>query len=168
MFCSVENLSNLSDTFPHWIIRVCTARAAKTFLAIKMNALFSFSAFFPFFFLKKQNFLAYSNCHKWKIQVNLITYGDFGTAPKFGLREEIELFFVSTSSKQRRKRKFNVGFVQVLKKNALHVQNMLFSNYLLGSFRLTFPLPSMPPSPSSLLPGFMDVRKRLGIRAHFQ
>ena len=53
--------------------------------------------------------------------------GDLGTAPKFGLREEIELFFVSTPSKQRRKRKFNVGFVQVLKKNALHVQNLLFS-----------------------------------------
>ena len=41
--------------------------------------------------------------------------GDLGTAPKFGLREEIELVFVSTSSKQCRKRKFNVGFVQVFK-----------------------------------------------------
>ena len=49
MFCSVENLSNLSYTFRHWIIRVCTARATKTSLAIKMNALF-FLSFFPFSF----------------------------------------------------------------------------------------------------------------------
>ena len=38
-----------------------------------------------------------------------------------------------------------------------------FSIYLWGSFYLTFSLPS----PSSLLPGFFDVRKRLGIRTRF-
>ena len=160
MLCSVENLSNLSDTFPHWIIRVYTARQGNENTPSYPNE----CAFFFFSFLlsfKKKTF--------WRLMANIgqLPDGDLGTAPKFGLREEIELFFVSTSSKQRRKRKFNVGFVQVLKKNALHVQNMLFSNYLLGSFRLTFPLPSMPPSPSSLLPGFMDVRKRLGIRTRF-
>ena len=53
--------------------------------------------------------------------------GVLGTAPEFGLREEIELIFVSTSPEQRRKRKFNVWFVQVLKKSALHVQSLLFS-----------------------------------------
>ena len=56
------------------------------------------------------------------------------------------------SSKQRRKRKFNVLFVQVVTKRALQVQNLLFFNYfILGSFRLTLSLPS--PSPLSLLPG---------------
>ena len=50
-------------------------------------------------------------------------YGVLGTAPKLELREEIEFVPVFTSSKQRRKRKFYVVFVQVVKKSALHVQN---------------------------------------------
>ena len=58
-----------------------------------------------------------------------LPYGILGTAPKFGLREEIEFVSVLTSSKQRRKRKFNVVFVQVVKKSPLLVI------YLLGSFR---------------------------------
>ena len=41
-----------------------------------------------------------------------LPYGILETAPKFGLREEIEFVPVLTSSKQRRKRKFNVVFVQ--------------------------------------------------------
>ena len=82
-----------------------------------------------------------------------LPYGVLGTAPKFGLREEIEFVPVLTSSKQRRKRKFNVVFVQVVKKSPLLVI------YLLGSFRLTLSLLSPSPSPSSLLRGFIDVRK---------
>ena len=98
--------------------------------------------------------------------VGELPYGVLGTAPKFGLREQIEFVPVFTSSKQCRKRKFNVMFAQVEKESALHVQNLLFFNYLLGSFRLTFPLPS--PSPLSLLLGFIDVRKQLGIQTHFK
>ena len=64
-----------------------------------------------------------------------LPYGILGTAPKFGLREEIEFVPVLTSSKQSRKRKFNVVFVQVVKKSPLLVI------YLLGLFR-----------------GFIDVR----------
>ena len=60
-----------------------------------------------------------------------LPYQVLGTAPKFGLTEEI------------------------VKKIALHVQNLSFFIYLLGSFPLTFSLP--------LLPGFIDVHKRLGI-----
>ena len=71
-----------------------------------------------------------------------LPYGVLGTAPKFGLREEIEFVPVLTSSKQRRKRKFNVVFVQVVKKSPLLVI------YLLGSFRLTLSLLSPSPSPS--------------------
>ena len=82
-------------------------------------------------------------------------YGVLGTAPKFGLREEIEFVPVITSSKHRCKRNFTVVFVQAVKKSALDVQNLLFFIYLLGS------LPSPSPSPSSLLPGFIDVHKRL-------
>ena len=67
-----------------------------------------------------------------------LLYGVVGTAPNFGLRKEIELVPVLTSSKQSRKRKFNVVFVQVLKRSALYVQNLLFFIYLLGSCRLTF------------------------------
>ena len=85
--------------------------------------------------------------------IDELHYGVLGTAPKFGLREEIEFVPLFKSSKQRRKRKFNVVFVQVVKKSTLHVI------YLLGLFRLTFSLPSLSPSPSSLLPGFLDVRK---------
>ena len=76
-----------------------------------------------------------------------ISYRVLGTTPNFGLKEETEFVPVLTSSKQRRKRKFTVVFVQVVKKSALDVQNLLFI-YLLGS------LPSLSPPPSSLLPGF--------------
>ena len=124
---------------------------------------FSFFFSFPFF---EKLFPVYFNCLNMA-NIGQLPNGVLGSAPKFGLIEEIELVFVSTSPEQRCKRKFNVWFVQVLKKSALNVQNLLFSIYLLGSFRLTLSLPSMPPSPSSLLPGFIDVRKRLGIRAHF-
>ena len=79
-----------------------------------------------------------------------LSYGVLGTAPKFRLREVFEFVPVFTSSKQRRKRKFTVVFVHVVKKSALDVQNLL-----LGS------LSSPSSSPSSLLPGFIDVRKRL-------
>ena len=72
-----------------------------------------------------------------------------GTAPncKIGLREEIKFVPVFTSFKQRRIRKFTVVYVQVVKKSALHMQNLSFFIYLLGSFRLTFSLLSL----SSLL-----------------
>ena len=118
--------------------------------------------FVCFFFLKKLSRFSFISL---KIaNIGELPYGVLATAPKFGLREEIELVRVFTSCKQRRKRKFNVVFVQVLKKSALHVQNLLFFIYLLGSFRLTLSLPSSPPS---LLPGFIDVHKRLGTRTRF-
>ena len=81
-----------------------------------------------------------------------------GDPPKFGLREEIELVPVFTFSKHRCKRNATVVFVQVLKKSALEVQNLLFFIYSLGW---------LPASPSSLLPRFIDVRKRLWILTHF-
>ena len=46
--------------------------------------------------------------------------------------EEIELVPVFTFSKQRHKRKFTVVFVQVVKKSALDVQNLLFFHLLIG------------------------------------
>ena len=56
-----------------------------------------------------------------------------GTAPKFGLSEEIEFVPVFTSSKQRRKTNFfTVVFVQVVKKSPLDVQNLLFFLLLIG------------------------------------
>ena len=70
-------------------------------------------------------------------------YGVLGTASKFRLREEIEFVPVFTSSKQRRKRKFNVVFVSVVKKSVLLVPNVLFFIYLSGWFRLTFSFPSL-------------------------
>ena len=92
-----------------------------------------------------------------------LPYGSmsWGPHPSSESEEEIEFAPVFTSSKQRRKRKFTVVFAQVVKKSALDLQNLLFFIYLLG------PLPSLSPSPLSLLPGFIDVRKRLGIRARF-
>ena len=49
------------------------------------------------------------------------------------ISEEIEFVPVFTSSKQRRKRKFfTVVFVQVVKKSALDVQNLLFFLLLIG------------------------------------
>ena len=56
-------------------------------------------------------------------------YGVLGTASKLRLREEIEFAPVFTSAKQRRKREFNVVFVQVVKKSVLHGQNVLFFIY---------------------------------------
>ena len=47
--------------------------------------------------------------------IGQLPYRVLETAPKFRLREEIEFVPVSTSSKQRRKRKFNVVFAQVVK-----------------------------------------------------
>ena len=83
---------------------------------------FSFFLSFPFF---EKLFPVYFNCLKMA-NIGQLPDRDLGTAPKFGLKEEIELVFVSTSPEQRWKRKFNVWFVQVLKKSALHVQNLLF------------------------------------------
>ena len=89
-------------------------------LSYQMNA----RAFFFFF-----NFYAF------------ISYRVLGTAPNFGLKEETEFVPVLTSSKQLRKRKFTVVFVQVVKKSALDVQNLFFI-YLLGSLLLRFPHPN--------------------------
>ena len=50
------------------------------------------------------------------------------------------------------KKKFMVVFVQVVKKCALDLQNLLFT---------------LTSRTSSLLPGFIDVCKQLGIRARF-
>ena len=58
--------------------------------------------------------------------------GDLGTVPEFGLREEIELVFVSASSKQRLKRKFNVGVVQVLKKKRAARAKFVVFHLLIG------------------------------------
>ena len=55
-----------------------------------------------------------------------LRYGALRVAPNFGLRKEIKFSAVFTSSKQRRKRKFTVAFVQVVKNSALDVQNLLF------------------------------------------
>ena len=59
-----------------------------------------------------------------------ISYRGLGTAPNFGLKQETEFVPVLTLSKQRRKRKFTVVFVQVVKKSALDVKNVLFFIYL--------------------------------------
>ena len=120
---------------------------------------FSF-LFFSFFI--SFNFFAFIDVDALKMaHIGELPYRGLGTTPKFGLREEIEFAPVFTSSKQRVERKFTVVYVQVEKKRALDLQNLLFFIYLLVS------LSSPPPSPSSLLPGFIHVRKRLGIRARF-
>ena len=80
-----------------------------------------------------------------------LRYGVLGTDPNFGLREEIKFSYVYVLQ-QRLKKKFMVVFVQVVKRSALDVQNLL-----LTLTRRT----------SSLLSGFIDVCKRLGIRARF-
>ena len=53
--------------------------------------------------------------------------GILGTAPKFGLRETKKncpcIYVLKTKSQ---KEQFNVVFVQVVKKSALHVQNFCF------------------------------------------
>ena len=80
-----------------------------------------------------------------------LRYGVLGTDPNFGLREEIKFSYVYVLQ-QRLKKKFMVVFVQVVKRSVLDVQNLL-----LTLTRRT----------SSLLSGFIDVCKRLGIRARF-
>ena len=109
-----------------------------------------------------QNECAFLNFYFNSLKISNIgelLYGVLGTTPnKFGLTEEIEFVPVFTSSKQRGKRKFTVVFVQVVKKSTMDVRNFI---YCLGS------LMSPSPSPSSLLPGFIYVGKRLGIRTPF-
>ena len=83
------------------------------------------------FFLNFSTFI-YVDSLKMANKVEL-PYGVLGTAPEFGLREEIKFVPVFTSSKHRCKRNFTVVFVHVVKKCALDVQNLLFFIYLLGS-----------------------------------
>ena len=68
----------------------------------------------------------------------------WGLHPRFGLREEIELVPVFRSFKQRRKRTFNLVFVQAVRKEKraarAKLQNLLFFIYLSGLFRSTFSL----------------------------
>ena len=94
--------------------------------------------------------------------VGKLPYGVLGTALKFGLSEEIEFVPVFTSSKQRRKFFFFFyGGVRTVckEKRTGPAKFVVFFILFLGSF--------LSPSPSSLLPGFIDVRKRLGIRTRF-
>ena len=75
---------------------------------------------------------------------------------------------VFTSSKQRRKRKFNVVFVRVVKKSVRHVQNFCcFSFTYWDRFVWRSRSFAVAVVRSSLLPRFIDVRKRLGIRTRF-
>ena len=63
------------------------------------------------------NFSAFISADSIKMANKVeLPYGVLGTAPKFGLREEIEFFPVFTSSKHRCKRHFAVVLVQVVKK----------------------------------------------------
>ena len=77
-------------------------------------------------------------------------------------------------AKQNRKRKFSVVFIQVVKKSALHVPNLFFFNSLKGlvSFDVLIAVAVAFAAAgavvrSSLLLGFIDVRKRLEIRTRF-
>ena len=70
-----------------------------------LKKLFRFSSLFQLSYYKMEN-------------IGELPFGVLGTVPKFGLREEIEFVPLLTFSKQRRKRKFNVVFVQVVKKSA--------------------------------------------------
>ena len=91
-----------------------------------------FLFFFPPFLKKKKKlFGVYSNCLKMA-NISQLLDRDLGTASKFGLREEIELVFVSTSSKQCRKRKFNVGFVQVFKEKRAARAKFVVFHLLIG------------------------------------
>ena len=94
------------------------------------------------------------------VNIGELPYGVLGTAPKFGLREEIE-FVPCVYVLQTTSQKEIYGRVRTGCKEKLDVKNVLFFIYLLG----LLPLPS--PMPSSLLPGSIDVRKRLGIRTRF-
>ena len=107
-----------------------------------------FFVLFCFVFVFVFNFHEFISVHSLKVaNVGKLPYGVLGTALKFCLSEEIEFVPLFTSSKQRRKNVFffTVVFVQFVKKSALDLENL----------------------PSSLLPGFIDVRKRLGIRTRF-
>ena len=88
----------------------------------------------------------------------------WGPHPNLNSEKKMNLPPVFTSFKQRRKRKFKVVFVQVVKKRALDVQNLFLFFFFPFSFwahcrrrrrrrrrRLR----------RSLLPGFTDVLKRL-------
>ena len=109
------------------------------------------------------------------VNIGEFLYRVLETAPKFGLREEIEFVpMYLRLGKQHRKRKFSVLFIQVVKKSALHVQNLLFFYLLIGlvSFDVLVAVAVAVAAPaavarSSLLPGFIDVCKRLGIRSRF-
>ena len=121
MFCSVNNLSNKFGYFSYLIIRACsktkmelslsriqgalattTARATKTPLAIKMNAPFSFYVFGSYF-----NSLKVAN-------IGELPYRVLGTAPMFGLREEVEFVSVclrpgQTKSQKEIQRRVHTG-----------------------------------------------------------
>ena len=134
MFCSVNNLSNLYIwiLFRIWSYEFAVKPKCNCHFINKGRVsnddgegnenvpsyqnrkcelfFFNFSAFISVNSLKMANKSEFS-------------YGVLGTAPKFGLREEIEFVPVLTSSKHRCKRNFTVVFVQVVKKSALDVQN---------------------------------------------
>ena len=137
-------MSNLSEYFPHLFIRVCSL--------FYQNE----CAFFFFF-----NFFAFIAVNSLKIKsIGELPYGVLGTAPKFGLREEIDdelplcLRPPNNGTKENKKGRVRTG----CKKRALAwtCKICCFFIYLLRS------LPSPSPSSSSLLPGFINVRKRLG------
>ena len=92
-----------------------------------------------------------------------LPYVFLGTAPKFGLQttSQKEIFYggVRTGCKEKRagRSKF-VAFSFIYWAHCRRRRACVARKRLLG--RLS-------PSPSSLLPGFIDVRKRLGIRTRF-
>ena len=142
VFSSVNNLSNLSGYFSAFDHTSLQENQNGTVTFMNFGCLSNDDG------EGKENVLSYQmNARFFLNFFAFISYRVLGTAPNFRLKEETEFVLVLTSSKQRRKRKFTVVFVQVVKKSALDVQN-LFSIYLLGS------LPSSSPPPSSLLPGF--------------
>ena len=128
LFSSVNNLSTTyPDTFPHLIIRVCSKNQNGTVTFMNFGCLSNDDG------EGKENVLSYQmNARFFFNFFAFISYQVLGTTPNFGLKEETEFVPVLTSSKQRRKRKFTVVFVQVVKKSALDVQNLFFI-YLLGS-----------------------------------
>ena len=126
-------MSNLSEYFPHLFIRVCSL--------FYQNE----CAFFFFF-----NFFAFIAVNSLKIKsIGELPYGVLGTAPKFGLREEIDdelplcLRPPNNGTKENKKGRVRTG----CKKRALAwtCKICCFFIYLLRS------LPSPSPSSSSLL-----------------
>ena len=61
-----------------------------------------------------------------------LPYGVYVTAPKFGLREETECVLVLMSSKQRRKRKFNVDFRTSCKEKRAAREKFVVFHLLIG------------------------------------